>query len=87
MVQEFAAGERIGVSVPTHQGQPECVFQHRRRREWPLSGRISGFSETLLWNRRSLSSPSLWCERCTLGTLWRGVAMVEYRFRNLQALS
>ncbi|MBY0507106.1 MAG: ATP-grasp domain-containing protein [Bryobacteraceae bacterium] len=75
MIQEFAAGEGVGIEVLMRQGEPLFLFQHRRLREKPATGGISVLceSETLC--------PALadYAVRLLRDMNWDGVAMVEFR--------
>jgi predicted ATP-grasp superfamily ATP-dependent carboligase len=79
MVQEFVAGTGLGVSAVMRNGNPVCLIQHRRLREYPPSGGVSVYCESMN------ESPDL-VERSValLRALdWEGVAMVEYRYDEL----
>jgi predicted ATP-grasp superfamily ATP-dependent carboligase len=47
MVQEFAPGNGVGVSVLMHKGTVQEIFQHRRIREWPPEGGVSVLCESV----------------------------------------
>ena len=75
LLQEFCPGDGVGIEILFHQNQPLTMFQHRRLKEFPVSG---GGSVT------SVSEPldSLLAEQAValLRELkWEGVAMVEFK--------
>ncbi|MGA7239750.1 MAG: ATP-grasp domain-containing protein [Bryobacteraceae bacterium] len=76
MVQEFVAGTGLGISVVMRNGNPVCLIQHRRLREYPPSGGVSVYCESMK------ESPEL-VEQCIAllrAMEWEGVAMVEFRY-------
>ena len=75
MIQEFAAGEGIGVEVLMRGGEPRLIFQHRRLREKPHTGGISVLCESMPLSE-GLVADSV---RLLKDMNWDGVAMVEFR--------
>jgi predicted ATP-grasp superfamily ATP-dependent carboligase len=76
LIQEFVAGEGVGIGVLLHNGAPIAMFQHRRLKELPVTGGVSvmAVSEALdpLLSEYALS---------LLHTIqWEGVAMVEFKY-------
>lgn len=76
MVQEFAPGYGIGVSVLMHGRSVQQIFQHRRLRERPPRGGESVFSESMPLDQR-LAEQSV---ALLMAMNWEGPAMVEYRY-------
>jgi predicted ATP-grasp superfamily ATP-dependent carboligase len=60
-------------------GNPVCLIQHRRLREYPPSGGVSVYCESMK------ESPDLFERSVALlrAFEWEGVAMVEYRYDEL----
>jgi predicted ATP-grasp superfamily ATP-dependent carboligase len=75
LIQEYVEGCGVGLSVIMHEGMPIQLFQHRRIREFPPSGGVSVFCESVLLE------PDLVEKSVSLlrAMNWEGVAMVEYR--------
>jgi protein-tyrosine-phosphatase/predicted ATP-grasp superfamily ATP-dependent carboligase len=76
VLQEYCAGEGVGVEVLIHHGGPVTMLQHRRLKELPSTGGVSvlATSEAL--------DPTLAQHALTLlrRLTWEGVAMVEFRY-------
>jgi predicted ATP-grasp superfamily ATP-dependent carboligase len=76
VLQEYVAGEGVGVEVLMHHGEPVAMLQHRRLKELPSTGGVSvlATSEAL--------DPTLAQHALTLlrSLAWEGVAMVEFRY-------
>lgn len=79
MVQEYVPGTGIGISAVMRNGNPVCLIQHRRLREYPPSGGVSVYCESMK------ESPDLVERSVALlrAMEWEGVAMVEYRYDEL----
>lgn len=78
MVQEFCAGYGLGQFVLMRDGQPHCLFQHRRVHEWPPEGGVSTLCVSLPPDEHAaLMRQSVALLRALD---WEGVAMVEYRY-------
>jgi predicted ATP-grasp superfamily ATP-dependent carboligase len=79
MVQEYVPGTGIGISAVMRNGNPVCLIQHRRLREYPPSGGVSVYCESMK------ESPDLVARSVALlrAMEWEGVAMVEYRYDEL----
>jgi predicted ATP-grasp superfamily ATP-dependent carboligase len=75
MVQEYCAGEGVGVEMLIHQGNCVAAFQHRRLSEFPHTGGVAvrAVAEPVA---PQLADTSLELLR---GLEWEGVAMVEFR--------
>jgi predicted ATP-grasp superfamily ATP-dependent carboligase len=76
LVQEFAPGYGVAVSVLMHRQAVQQIFQHRRLRERPPLGGESVFSESVPLDP-ALAGQSVALLRAMN---WEGPAMVEYRF-------
>ncbi len=75
LVQEYFEGSGVGVELLIEAGEPRIVFQHRRIREYPSSGGIGVYCESMR------PSPELVRDSVALlaAMNWEGVAMVEFR--------
>ena len=75
LLQEHVAGHGLGIEVLMHNGEPIVSFQHRRLKEYPVTGGVAArcVAETV--------DPVLEQQAVDLLTAleWEGVAMVEYR--------
>jgi len=75
LLQEYCAGDGVGVEMLMHQGKALAIFQHRRLRELPHTGGVSVTAiaedvDPLLAER----------SRAVLQALqWEGPAMVEFK--------
>jgi protein-tyrosine-phosphatase/predicted ATP-grasp superfamily ATP-dependent carboligase len=76
LIQEFAAGEGVGIGMLMHLGDAVAMFQHRRLAELPATGGVSvmAIAEPIdpVLSRQALSLLQ------AIG--WEGVAMVEFKF-------
>lgn len=75
MLQEYFAGDGIGIELIADRGEPRYLFQHRRLHEVPLTGggsslRVSEAPEPVLADAAS---------RLMRALGWHGVAMVEFK--------
>jgi len=75
ILQEFYAGRGEGVEVLAQDGEPLLVFQHRRRREVPVTGGASSDRESVALDPQ-LVDPAL---RLLRALRWTGLAMVEFK--------
>ena len=77
LLQEYCPGYGLGQMFHVQDGVVTLRFQHRRLREWPLTGGVSSFCEAVPLTEhaelRELSERLLWELK------WSGPAMVEYR--------
>ena len=75
LLQEYCAGEGVGVEILMHNGEPWAIFQHRRLKEFPRNG---GMSVTAIAEQ---PSPNLVEKSISLlrALRWQGPAMVEFR--------
>ncbi len=75
LLQEYCAGEGVGVEMLIHQGACLATFQHRRLKEGPASGGVAvmAISEE---PDPVLAEDSL---KLLRALEWEGVAMVEFR--------
>jgi predicted ATP-grasp superfamily ATP-dependent carboligase/protein-tyrosine-phosphatase len=75
LLQEFCPGDGIGIEVLFHDNQPLTMFQHRRLKEFPVSGggSVTSISEPV--------DPELAEQAVALlrKLNWEGVAMVEFK--------
>lgn len=80
LLQEYCVGEGVGIELLLHEGEPLAIFQHRRLREFPVTGggSVASVSEPL--------NPVLVEQAVTLlrEIGWQGVAMVEFRYDPVQ---
>lgn len=77
ILQEFFAGDGVGVELIADHGQIRHAFQHRRLHEVPLTGGGSS-----LRCSEPVAAPLLEASRKLVAALgWHGVAMVEFKFR------
>ena len=75
LVQEFCAGEGVGVEVLMHAGEPVVAFQHRRLKELPPGGGVA-----VVALAEALNTELLYSSVQLLRALkWEGVAMVEFK--------
>jgi protein-tyrosine-phosphatase/predicted ATP-grasp superfamily ATP-dependent carboligase len=83
LLQEFCPGDGVGIEILFHQNQPLTMFQHRRLKEFPVSGggSVTSVSEPL--------DPSLAEQAVALlrELKWEGVAMVEFKRDRAQGRS
>jgi protein-tyrosine-phosphatase/predicted ATP-grasp superfamily ATP-dependent carboligase len=75
ILQEYFAGEGVGVELIANQGQVEYIFQHRRLHELPLTGGGSTLRECV-----EVDGVLADASRSLMKALkWHGVAMVEFK--------
>jgi predicted ATP-grasp superfamily ATP-dependent carboligase len=76
LIQDYHPGYGIGIETCFHRGEPVAVFQHRRIREYPITGGPS------VYRRSEPVHPQLldWSLRLLKAMEWDGVAMVEFRY-------
>jgi len=75
LVQEYCNGVGVGVEILMHKNEPLSVFQHRRLKEYPVSGGVSvlAIAEEVDSELREYSV------RLLKALQWEGIAMVEFR--------
>jgi protein-tyrosine-phosphatase/predicted ATP-grasp superfamily ATP-dependent carboligase len=75
LLQEYCAGDGVGIEVLMWNGRAQVAFQHRRRREYPPSGGVSVLAEA------QTPDPGLLGQSIRLlnALSWQGVAMVEFK--------
>jgi predicted ATP-grasp superfamily ATP-dependent carboligase len=75
LVQEFCAGEGVGIELLMHGGEPVVAFQHRRLKELPPAGGVA-----VVAIAEALNPELLYSSVQLLRALkWEGVAMVEFK--------
>jgi protein-tyrosine-phosphatase len=75
VLQEYFAGEGVGVEVIANQGEVQYAFQHRRLHEVPLTGGGSSLRVS-----EAVAPDLLEASRKLLRAIgWHGVAMVEFK--------
>jgi len=83
LLQEFCPGDGVGIEILFHRNQPLTMFQHRRLKEFPVSGggSVTSVSEPL--------DPLLGEQAVALlrELKWEGVAMVEFKCDRAQGKS
>jgi predicted ATP-grasp superfamily ATP-dependent carboligase len=75
LVQEYCKGYGVGVEVLMRQEKPALMFQHRRVREYPISGGVSTCCRSMDLDRDLCE----WSVALLREMQWDGVAMVEFR--------
>ena len=75
LLQEFCAGDGVGIGVLLRGGRPVAIVQHRRLKEYPWSGGVSVTATTERVDA-GLAELSL---RLLRALEWDGVAMVEWK--------
>lgn len=78
LVQTYCPGFGLGQMLNMHGGKATLRFQHRRLREWPVSGGVSTFCEAVPLIEHSDQMARSEALLASIG--WEGPAMVEYRF-------
>ena len=75
LLQRYCPGVGHGVELLMSAGRPLAAFQHRRRREVPLSGGASSYRESVALD------PELYgyAVRLLAALEWTGLAMVEFK--------
>ena len=81
LLQEYCAGDGVGIEILMWNGRPQVTFQHRRWRENPPSGGVSVLAEA------QEPDPGLLDQSIRLlnGLSWQGVAMVEFKVDSTKA--
>ncbi len=77
LVQTWCAGHGLGQMLNMADGRATLRFQHRRLREWPPTGGVSTFCETVPLSRHGEQMAASEALLRRIG--WTGPAMVEYR--------
>ena len=75
LLQEYCPGTGEGVELLMYEGRPLAAFQHRRLREFPLSGGPSTFRESVSLDPVLYS----YAVRLLETLSWTGLAMVEFK--------
>lgn len=74
LIQEYIDGDGYGFFALIHENRPIATFQHRRIREYPSTGGVSSFAESVY--DKELQKIGI---RILRRLKWMGVAMVEFR--------
>lgn len=82
LYQEVVGGHGEGVFALYDKGQPVCFFAHKRIREKPPDGGVSVLCESASPNERLLEHS----KRLLDDVHWHGVAMVEYKVSDDDAI-
>lgn len=77
LVQTWCPGHGLGQMLHMHEGRATLRFQHRRLREWPPTGGVSSFCETVPLDEHGAQMALSEALLREIG--WEGPAMVEYR--------
>ncbi len=75
LMQEYYPGTGVGVEILMHEGRPLAAFQHRRLREFPVTGGPSAMRESVALDA-TLYDHSV---RLLRELNWTGLAMVEFK--------
>lgn len=75
LVQQYIAGDGVGIELIAKQGEIVQAFQHKRLHEVPLTGGGSSLRESVEINPVLLDAASKLMQH----TQWNGVAMVEFK--------
>ena len=78
LVQSYCPGEGLGQMLMMADGKARLRFQHRRLREYPASGGVSTFCESVAIGEHAGQMEQ--SERLLREIGWEGPAMVEYRY-------
>jgi predicted ATP-grasp superfamily ATP-dependent carboligase len=75
LMQEYHRGEGHGVALLLHEGRPLAAFQHRRLREFPVTGGASSYRESVPLD------PVLYdySVRMLAALSWTGPALIEFK--------
>jgi len=81
LLQSYCNGTGLGVELLMHDGEPLAAFQHKRRREIPLTGGASAYRESVPLD------PELYdfSVRLLREHRWTGLAMVEFKTNGVGA--
>jgi predicted ATP-grasp superfamily ATP-dependent carboligase len=76
LIQQYCPGHGVGIETCLYRGEPLAWFQHRRIREFPITGGPS------VYRRSEPAEPRLvdWSLRLLHAMEWDGLAMVEFRY-------
>jgi predicted ATP-grasp superfamily ATP-dependent carboligase len=76
LIQQYCPGHGVGIETCLYQGEPLVLFQHRRIREFPITGGPS------VYRRSEPAEPQLaeWSIQLLRAMEWDGLAMVEFRY-------
>jgi protein-tyrosine-phosphatase len=75
LVQEYIAGDGVGIELIAERGEIQLAFQHRRLHEVPLTGGGSSLRESVEPDPVLLDAAG----RLMRAMHWHGVAMVEFK--------
>jgi predicted ATP-grasp superfamily ATP-dependent carboligase len=75
LLQSFYAGSGVGIELLAHEGTLLAVFEHKRRREIPVSGGASSYRESVALEPELVDYAS----RMIKALSWTGLAMVEFK--------
>lgn len=75
LVQEYYRGEGHGLGLLLHEGRPLVAFQHRRLREFPVTGGPSSLRDAVPVDPTLLDQST----RLLAAIGWTGLAMVEFK--------
>lgn len=76
ILQEYFAGQGVGIELIAEHGEIRYAFQHLRLHEVPLSGGGSSLRESVTLNPVLLDAS----QRLMAALHWHGVAMVEFKW-------
>ncbi|WP_018945767.1 ATP-grasp domain-containing protein [Thioalkalivibrio sp. AKL17] len=76
MLQEYAPGVGVGVEILMHDGEPLIVFQHRRLKEFPITGGVG----VRCVSEKPDDDLATQAVRLLRALEWEGLAMVEFRY-------
>lgn len=82
LLQGFVPGEGHGIDLLLHDGRPVAAFQHRRIHEVPVTGGASSLRESVALDATLLEL----AVRLLEPLRWTGLAMVEFRIDDGQAV-
>ena len=75
LLQEFCSGAGHGVELLMHEGRTLAAFQHKRLREYPISGGVSALRQSVPLDATLYG----YAQRLLEALRWTGLAMVEFK--------
>jgi len=75
LVQQYIAGDGVGIELIAKQGETLLAFQHKRLHEVPLTGGGSSLRTSVELNPKLVEA----AKHLMAKTKWHGVAMVEFK--------
>ncbi len=78
LVQTYCPGQGLGQMLLMHRGKAALRFQHQRLREYPASGGVSTYCESVPLTQHAGQMEK--SEQLLRAIGWEGPAMVEYRY-------